>query len=71
VTGVIKESVWFIIVQAIVSSVGSVKFLQILFVIFVGEDSTVFAFIREECEKNVENHWSSPFLDFCFNVDKG
>jgi len=28
-------------------------------VIFVGEELTEFGFIREECEKNFENHWSS------------
>jgi len=38
-------------------TVGSVKFSQLLFVIIVGEELTVFGFVREECEKNVENHW--------------
>ena len=33
-----------------------VKFVQLSFVIFVGEELTVFGFVREECEKNFENH---------------
>jgi len=28
------------------------------FVIFVGEELTEFGFVREDCEKNFENHWS-------------
>jgi len=37
-------------------TVGSENFLQLSFVIFVGEEFTVFGFVREECEKNYENH---------------
>jgi len=33
------------------------KFLQLSFVVLVGEELTVFGFVREECEKNFENHW--------------
>jgi len=33
-----------------------VKFLQLSFVIFAGEELTEFGFVREECEKNFENH---------------
>jgi len=36
-----------------------VKFSQKSFVIVVEEESTVFGFVREECEKNFENHWSN------------
>jgi len=35
-----------------------VKFLQLSFEIFDGEELTVFGFIREKCEKDFENHWS-------------
>jgi len=45
VANVIKESVWFIIVYCSFT-VGSVKFLQLSFVIFVGESLTVFGFVR-------------------------
>jgi len=31
--------------------------LQLSFVIFAGEELTEFVFVREECEKNFENHW--------------
>jgi len=30
-----------------------VKFLQLSFVIFVGEELTVFGFVMEECEKTL------------------
>jgi len=30
-------------------------------VIFIGEELTEFRFVREECEKNFENHWSKYF----------
>jgi len=50
-----EESVWFITVYCFFT-VGSVKFLQLLFVVFVGEELTVFRFAREECEKNFESH---------------
>jgi len=43
-------------------TVRKVKFLQLSFVIFVGEELTEFVFVREECEKNFENHWSGPFI---------
>ena len=55
VTDVIKESVWFIIVYSFFT-VGSVEFLQLSFMNFVGEELTVFGFLREECEKNFENY---------------
>jgi len=55
VTDILKESVWFIIIYCFFT-VGSVKFLQLSFVIFVGEELTEFGFVREECEKNLENH---------------
>jgi len=57
VTDFAKVSVWFIIVCC-VYTVGNVKFLQLSFVMFVGEELTEFRFVREECEKNFENHWS-------------
>ena len=52
VTDVIKESVWFIIVHCFFT-VGSVTILQLSFVSFVGEELTVFGFVREECEKTL------------------
>jgi len=39
VTDILKESVWFIIIYCFFT-VGSVKFLQLSFVIFVGEELT-------------------------------
>jgi len=57
VTDAIKESVWFTIVYCFFT-VGSAKFLQLSFVIFVGEELTVFWFVWGESEKNFENHWS-------------
>jgi len=57
-TDFIKESIWFIFVYCF-CRVDSVKFLQLSFVIFVGEELTVLGFVREECEKNFENHWFS------------
>jgi len=60
VTDVIKEPVWFIIVYCFFA-VCSVEFLQLLFVVFVGEELTVFRFARLECEKNFENHWFRQF----------
>jgi len=60
VTDVMKESVWFTIAYCFFL-VGSMKFLQLSFVIFVGEELTVFGFVREECEKNFENHWSTHY----------
>jgi len=56
ITDVIKESVWFIFVY--LSFI--VKFSQLSLVVFVGEELTLFGFVREECEKNFENHC-------CFN----
>jgi len=53
-----EESVWFIIVYCIFTP-GSMKFLQLSFVIFVGVELTVFGFVGEECEKNFENHCSN------------
>jgi len=50
VTGVLNQSVWLIIVCCFFT-VGSVKFLQFFFVIFVGEEWTVFVFVRREYEK--------------------
>jgi len=44
---VTKESVWFTFVYFFFT----VKFLQLWFVIFVGEEFTVLGFVREECEK--------------------
>jgi len=35
-----------------------VTFLQLSFVIFVGEELTVFGYVVEECEKNFKNRWS-------------
>jgi len=52
VTDVIKESVWFIIVYCFFTA-GSAKFLQLSFVIFVGEELTVFWFVRGGCEKTL------------------
>ena len=51
-TDVIKESVWFVFVYCFFI-VGSVKILQWQFVIFVGEELTVFGFVREEYEKTL------------------
>jgi len=51
-----KDSVWFIIVYCFFT-VGSVKYLRLSFVILLGEELTVFGFVREECEKNFKNHW--------------
>jgi len=61
VTDVTQGSVWFIIVCCFFT-VGSVEVLQLSFVIFVGEELTVFGFAKEECEKNFDNHWSKPNL---------
>jgi len=55
-TDVMKDSVWFIIVYCFFT-VGSVKYLRLSFVILLGEELTVFGFVREECEKNFKNHW--------------
>jgi len=55
VADVIIRAVWFTIMYCFFT-VGSVKILQISFVTFVGEELTVFGYIREECEKNFENH---------------
>jgi len=55
VTNITKESVCFIIIYCFFT-VGTVKFLQLSFVIFVGEELAEFGFVREECEKNFENH---------------
>ena len=67
VTDITKESVWFIIIYCFFT-VGTVKFLQLSFVIFVGEELAEFGFVREELaefgfvreefEKNFENHWA-------------
>jgi len=61
VTDITKESVWFIIIYCFFT-VGTVKFLQLSFVIFVGEELAEFGFVREECEKNFENHCSKSML---------
>jgi len=37
-------------------AVGSMKLLQLSFMILVGEELTEFGFVREECENNFENH---------------
>jgi len=66
VADVVKESVWFIIIYCFFT-VGSVKFLQfIFFVIIVGEEVTVFEFVRGN-KKNFENHWLNPrqAVEFC------
>jgi len=52
VTDAKKESVWFIIVYCFFTA-GSAKFLQLSFVIFFGEELTVFWFVKGECEKNL------------------
>jgi len=56
ITDVIKESVWFVFVCFSII----VKFSQLSLVIFVGEELTVFGFVREECEKNFENYCPNP-----------
>jgi len=38
--------------------------LQLPFCNFVGEELTVFGCVKEEYEKNFENHWSSPSSKF-------
>ena len=55
VTDIIKESVWFIILYCFFT-VGRAKFLQLSFVIFVGEELTEIGFVKGECEKNFDNH---------------
>jgi len=60
VTDITKESVWFIIICCFFT-VRTEKFLQLSFVIFVGEESAEFGFVREECEKNFENHCFKQF----------
>ena len=62
VTDITKESVWFIIIYCFFT-VGTVKFLQLSFVIFVEEEFAEFGFVREECEKNFENHCVSQCVD--------
>jgi len=47
-TAVTDESVWFTIVYCFFT-VDSMKYLQLSFVIFVGEELTVFGSVREEC----------------------
>jgi len=59
VTDLIKKSVWFMIVYCFFT-VCSVEFLH-LFVIFVGEELTVFRFAWKEFEKNFENHCFRQF----------
>jgi len=59
VTAIIKEYVCFIVVYCFFT-VGSAKFLQLSFAIFLGEELAEFGFAREECEKNFGNHWFSP-----------
>jgi len=56
---------WFIIVYCFFT-VGSVKLLQLSYVIFFGEELTQFGFVREECEKNFENHCSKTLR--CFQL---
>jgi len=41
-------------------------FAIIFFVIFVGEEFTVFGFVKEEYKKNFENHW--PRVESCANI---
>jgi len=53
-------TVWFIIVYCFFTA-GSAKFLQLSFVIFVGEELAVFWFEKGECEKNFENHCARRF----------
>ena len=62
VTNITKESVCFIIIYCFFT-VGTVKFLQLSFVIFVEEEFAEFGFVREECEKNFENHCVSQCVD--------
>jgi len=65
VTDIMKESVWFII-DYFFFTVSSVKYLQLSFGIFVGEELIEFGFVREECEKNFENHWPMPIMSTNF-----
>jgi len=50
VTDVVKESVWF---KHLEPYPGSVKFWKTFIVIFVGEELTVFGFVKEEYEKSL------------------
>jgi len=70
-TDIIKESLWFINVCCFFT-VGSVIFLQLLFVIFVGKELAEIGFVRGKCEKNFENHCVSHFslyVDLGFNCN--
>jgi len=59
VTDITKGSVWIIIAYCFFA-VGSVKILQLTFVIFVGEELAEIGFVRQECQNNFENHCSKP-----------
>jgi len=52
VTDIINESVWFVIICCFFT-VGSAKFSQLPFVIFVGEELTEFGFVSEGCKKTL------------------
>ena len=41
------------------------KFLQLSFVTFVGEELTVFGSVREECEKTLRTTDLNPMLQHC------
>jgi len=70
VTDITKESVWFIIIYCFFTA-GTVKFLQLSFVIFAGEELAEFGFVREECEKNFENHWLRQFKHKLLETQRG
>ena len=69
VTDITKESVWFIIIYCFFT-VDTVKVLQYR-LWYLLEELAEFGFVREECEKNFENHWArrlfgkSWFLSHC------
>jgi len=70
VTDITKESVWFIIIYCFFTA-GTVKFLQLSFVIFAGEELAELGFVREECEKNFENHWLRQFKHKLLETQRG
>jgi len=68
VTDIIKESVLFIVVYCFFT-VGSVKFLQLSFVTFFGEELTEFGFVREECQKTLRITGLDIYIFALFKVN--
>jgi len=63
VTDIIKESVWFVIICCFFT-VGGAKFLQLSFVIFVGEELTEFGFVGRNVKKTLRTT-DLNYLQYC------